>query len=302
MAEVITETHGINLPPRYQIRRIDFSVRDFVIAMGIEGFMLRHASLWKPLLPHPKVGSALRAHACLAGHYDHAIHSGLSFCIVDTQYRYRRPGSAEAGGWLYWDELDPGAADFERRGHKRMLHGMDFPIVCIALAFDAFSQRSYQATADMLELIPLQSQLGAFLKAHEREERRHLLTRDTLCQQEAMDPRPPETWAPTGYGHVLMRSGCVTKPGYERRGLATALNRFVMLEARALGFRGLSVGMGSRSMLRCYVHPPRGCASQVVAHWNFEDIQMYDEEGNVFRPYLGSGMRDGWEVWIDLTG
>ncbi|KAI1335638.1 hypothetical protein F5Y15DRAFT_242737 [Xylariaceae sp. FL0016] len=282
MTEIITDTRGVVLPARYQIRRIDGCIRDWVISMGIEGFMLRDDSLWKPILPYPKVGNALRAFTYLAGHYDHSIYSGLSYCIVDTQYTFRRPESVSVGGWLYWDELDPDSHDFERKGRKKMVYAMDFPIVCIALAFDAFSQRDYQATTDMLQLIPLQSQLGAFLGS--------------------VDPRPYETWGPTDYGQVLIRSGCVTKPGYEGRGLGTALNHFVMLEAKALGYRGLSVGLGNRSILRSYTHAPRGCRAQVLAHWNFEDVQLEDEEGAIIMPYRGTGMRDGWEVWVDLTG
>jgi hypothetical protein len=38
MAGVITDTYGINLPPRYVIRRLDMSTLDWVTALGIDGF------------------------------------------------------------------------------------------------------------------------------------------------------------------------------------------------------------------------------------------------------------------------
>ncbi|KAI1333163.1 hypothetical protein F5Y16DRAFT_4988 [Xylariaceae sp. FL0255] len=293
MAEVMTDTHGIDLPQRYVIRRLDFSVRDWVIAMGIEGFMLRDASLWKPILPHPKTANALRALEKLAGHYEHALASGLCFGIFDTAYVFSRPDSAATGRMLHWrgatSQLDPGRPEFETYGAEQMRAAMDFPLVCVALSFDAFTARDPHATRDMLDLIPLQAQLGSFLTS---------VTGGSSGK--GKDIAAVST--PTGFGQVLVRSGCVTRVGYERQGLATALNRFVMLEAKAWGFRGIKVGMGSETMLRCWMNPPQGCTSQIVAHFDFEEIEMVDEDGNPIRPYLGSGMKDGYEVWCDLTG
>ncbi|KAI8635492.1 hypothetical protein F5Y19DRAFT_12965 [Xylariaceae sp. FL1651] len=291
MSEVITDTHGIALPSRYVVRRLDSSVRDWVIAMGIEGFMLRDASLWKPLLPFPKTANALRGLEKMAGHYQHSISSGFSFGIFDTQYVFSRPESAAARRMLHWranDGLDPGRPEFETYGADQMRDAMDFPLVCIALAFDAFAARDPRATRDMLDLIPLQQQLGAFLGS----------VSENHGTQKGKGNAPG--MEPTDFGQVLIRSGCVTRVGYERQGLATALNRFVMLEAKAWGFRGIKVGMGSESMLRGYMNPPEGCRSEVVAQWDFEDIEMEDEDGNIVRPYVGSGMKEGWEVWCDL--
>ncbi|KAI3322061.1 hypothetical protein HD806DRAFT_545303 [Xylariaceae sp. AK1471] len=291
MSEVITDTHGIILPSRYVIRRLDSSIRDWVIAMGIDGFMLRDASLWKPLLPFPKTANALLGLEKLAGHYQHSISSGHSFGIFDMQYVFSRPAAAAASRMLHWrgnEDLDPGQTEFETYGAEQMRDAMDFPLVCIALAYDAFAPRDPRAARDMLDLIPLQQQLGAFLGSV--SENYGTGKGKALAASE-----------PTGFGQVLVRSGCVTRMGYERQGLATALNRFVMLEAKAWGFRGIKVGIGNPSVLRCYTNPPEGCRTVVVAHWDFEEIEMEDEDGNIIRPYVGSGMKDGWEVWCDLT-
>ncbi|KAI1075688.1 hypothetical protein F5B20DRAFT_585056 [Whalleya microplaca] len=281
MSQLMTNTHGVVLDPRYQIRRVDPSVGDWAKAMGVEGFLLRDATLWKPILPAPKTANALKGFRKLSGHYNHSIMSGHSYAIFDTQYRYRRTQSAAYGGMLYWDELDPRESGFEKHGRRKMLERMDFPMVCIAFAFDAFAPRSESATAKMLDLLPLQSQLGAFLAS--------------------MDPRPMETWAPTDYGQVLIRSGCVTRPGYEGQGLATALNQFVMLEAKWRGFYGINVGMGNASIYRSYMNPPPGVRSEVLSYWDFEEIELVDKRGRKIRPYVGSGMKEGWYIWCDLT-
>jgi hypothetical protein len=256
--------------------------------------VLRDASLWKPLLPFPKTANALRGLDKLARHYQHAIASGLSFGIFDTQYVFSRPAAAAANRMLHWrggdGDLDPGQTEFERYGADQMRAAMDFPLVCMALAYDAFAPRDPRAARDMLDLIPLQRQLGAFLSSVSENYGTGNGKGKVLAASE-----------PTDFGQVLVRSGCVTRMGYEGQGLATALNRFVMLEAKSWGFRGIKVGISNPSVLHCYTNPPRGCRTQVVAHWDFEKIEMEDEDGNIIRPYEGSGMKDGWEVWCDLT-
>lgn len=105
----------------------------------IHGFLLRPSSIWEPLLPEPKAANALRAFSALDGHFSHAIRSGHSYAVVDSEYAFRRPGSAETGGRLYWDELDPGDPDFAAQGGRLMYEGMDFPLV---VSFETYTQAS----------------------------------------------------------------------------------------------------------------------------------------------------------------
>lgn len=58
-----------------------------------------------------------------------AINSGCSYAIVDSEYEFRTPESAEASGCLDWERLDPDDPDFETKGRRLMLEGMDFPVV-----------------------------------------------------------------------------------------------------------------------------------------------------------------------------
>jgi hypothetical protein len=55
----------------------------------------------------------------------------LSIGIFDTQYKYERQPSREAGGALYWHELDATAPDFERDGRQKLAAAMDFSLVWI---------------------------------------------------------------------------------------------------------------------------------------------------------------------------
>jgi hypothetical protein len=260
--------------------------------------VLRDASLWKPLLPFPKTANALAGLEKLSGYYAQAIASGMSFGIFDTQYRFKQPSLAARNQMLHWrgpnSPLDPGQTSFEMYGASQMRDSMDFPLVCMALSVDAFAPGDARARREMLSLIPLQQQLSSFLAS---------LSADSSGGKTKGKHKTSALLTPTDYGQVLVRSGCVTRLGYEGQGLATALNHFVMLEAKAWGFKGIKVALNSASLLRSsYSNPPPGCRTEILAHWDFEDIEMHDEYGTAIRPYLGSGLKDGWEVWCDLAG
>jgi len=260
--------------------------------------VLRDASLWKPLLPFPKTANALAGLEKLSGYYAQAIASGMSFGIFDTQYRFKQPSLAARNQMLHWrgpnSPLDPGQTSFETYGASQMQDSMDFPLVCMALSVDAFASGDARARSGLLDLIPLQQQLSSFLIS---------VSANYGGGKTKGKRKTSASLTLTDYGQVLVRSGCVTRLGYEGQGLATALNHFVMLEAKAGGFRGIKVGVSNASLLRnSYSNPPPGCRTEILAHWNFEDIEMRDEYGTIIRPYLGSGLKDGWEVWCDLTG
>ncbi|KAH6653296.1 hypothetical protein BKA67DRAFT_569123 [Truncatella angustata] len=200
------DTHGISLPSRYSIRPIDATLAPWAKALMVQGFFLR-PSIWEPLLPEPKVANALRAFTALDGHFAHAIDSGLSYAVMDSEYEFRRPESVASGGGLYWSELDPDDANFERDGRDKMLERMDFPMVCLALSVDGYDKKPDEASRALYQFMPLVRELGSYFGQKERES--------------------GETWEPSNMGERMIRSGCVTQPGYEGRGLMTALNHFV---------------------------------------------------------------------------
>lgn len=276
----VADTHGISLPARYTIRPIDASLAEWAKALMVQGFLLR-PSLWQPLLPEPKVASALRAFTAMKGHFEHAINSGLSYAIVDSAYTFQRPESIAAGGGLYWDELDPDDPDFESNGKDKMVDRLDFPLVCIALSVDALDRRPDEATKALYDFMPLVRSLGAYLSERGRESE--------------------HTWEAVEFGELLLRSGCVTKPGYEGQGLMTALNHFVMLEAKARAYKAISVGVGNPTVFRNWLKAPPGCHSRVVARIDVSEIELEDEEGQLIHPYANSDMsKKGWLIWCGL--
>lgn len=127
-----------------------------------------------------------------------------------------------------------------------------------------------------------------------------------------------------------MRNGCITKREYQGRGLMTALNRFIALEARARGFRGLSVGTNSPTVMRSYFFDTdderekrknpmaaAGMRSSLFAHivdlcqYRLEDLGVEgpkdetsgeSKEGKEIYPFRGYDFgRSVWLIWCDLA-
>ena len=261
-----------DLPSRYEIRQITAEHSEWARALIIYGFLLR-TSIWTPLLLEPKTANALRALDKLSDYVDHAVNSGMSYGIFDTEYEYRFPKSEAIGGNLNWRDLDPDDPYLS----LKMIQAMDFPLVSMAMAYDFYYERPLGDIMDILPLHPaMMQQLGK------------------------VDTRPLETWFPKGPGEVVCRTGTVTVPGYERRGLATALCKFMILEMQRRGFRGLMIGAQGRTIHRLHCEPPGNCKSTVLHHYDVEAIELDDADGKKIKPYTASELKEGWLVWLDL--
>lgn len=287
----VADLHGITLPPRYTIRPLDTSVAAWAKALQIEGFMMRESSIWAPLVPAPRAARTLGALEALDGHFAHALAGGMSYGIFDEEYTPRR---GEPG--VYWHELDPGEEDFEHRGPEAMRDAMDFPLVCAALSVDACDPKPAAASEALYECIPLVRPLGRFLAG--------LRAGGAGAGGGPCPGGSGEPWAPARRGELLVRSGCVTRRGYEARGLMGALNRFVLLEARARGFRAVAAGVANPSVYRSWARAPPGCRTRVVARFDVWAIELEDPDnpGRRVRPYVGSAVsREGWLLWCDVN-
>ncbi|KAK8079197.1 hypothetical protein PG994_003004 [Apiospora phragmitis] len=264
-----------------------------------------------------RVNLAGRAFTELDGFHRFLVASGLSYAIFDTEYDFQRAGSATAGGHLYWKDdgllrLGPQRQDGDEDDVAevdRMVEGMDFPLVCHGLSYDEFTPPPAEVQQALHEFYPLRGPVFGYIDRH-------------------LDKRPrdhPDRQPPTAPGRPwYMRHGCITKRGYERRGLMTALNRFIALEARARGFRGLSVGTNSPTVMRSYLFDTdddeekrknpmaaAGMRSSVFAEvedlckYRLEDFGVKGEEGEegkeVF-PFRGYDFkRNVWLMWCDLA-
>ncbi|KAK7951206.1 uncharacterized protein PG986_006934 [Apiospora aurea] len=282
----VQDTHGIQLPPRYTIRPLDAGVIDWAKALAVQGFLLG-PSIWQPLMAAPKTRSALRAFDALHGYYLHAVNSGVSYGVFDSEYEFARPESTSiastsngedasqhesSGGAIYWHELDPDAEpDFETGGGaRRMVEGMDFPLVCVALSCDLAAKPPPEICDALHASFPLQKGVSQFWRDR--------------------DPGPRARGSPRG-------------PARSWPAWVSALNHFVMLDLKARGFRAMNAGIGVPSVYRNWMSAPAGCRSYAYLDVNMWEIEVEDEDGRKVKPYAAdSGVaKEGWLMWCDLN-
>ncbi|KAK7912117.1 hypothetical protein PG985_014598 [Apiospora marii] len=322
----VTNTHGVELPPRYRICLLTEEHTDWVKALYSDGFLLRPTP-WVAMSQAAPPGTssvdlARRAFTELDGFHRYLAGSGLSYAIFDAAYAFARPGSAAVGGRLYWEDdglldtqrrQDGGSNDNSNAEADRMVKGMDFPLVCYGLSFDGFAPPPPEVQRALQAFYPLRGGVFAHIDRH-------------------LDKRPrdhPDRQPLTRPGQVLVRNGCITKREYQGRGLMTALNRFIALEARARGFRGLSVGTNSPTVMRSYFFDPddegeggrnpmaaAGMRSSLFAHvedlfeLRLEDLgvegpkeeEKEEKRGEEIYPFRGYDFnRNVWLIWCDLA-
>ncbi|KAK7957193.1 uncharacterized protein PG986_006415 [Apiospora aurea] len=161
---------------------------------------------------------------------EHQIASGLSLGIFDTEYQYKRPESAAAGGKLWWDPTELSADGDE------LMARMDFPLLSVALAYDGFSP------FDTSRIAPVAQALPDFA--------------ESLHALEARDGRDPAGWKPTGPRQVLMRNATATKLDEGGKGLMRHLAHRIMRQAAEDGFRGIQIEGYHDSVTAGWSNPP----------------------------------------------
>lgn len=210
------------LKPRYEIRRLGPEHLSWAAAIvsHSNGF---YSPVWPNLYPED-VGGRVKGifeaanYLCL-----HQINSGMSFGVFDTEYEYKTEEAKKLGGKLYWDTKEPGIEKEKGREAEgeRLLAQMDFPLVSIALSYDAFNHLDMTKLEPMLALLP-----------------HYGLTFHILGSR---DQRDPASWEPTGPGQVLFRNATSTRHDYEGEGIMGAMARWLMREAAQKGYRGIQI-------------------------------------------------------------
>ncbi|KAK8062260.1 hypothetical protein PG997_014357 [Apiospora hydei] len=318
----VPNTHGVELPARYRICLLTDEYTDWVKALYSDGFLLR-VTMWAAMSRAAPPGTsrvhlALRAFTELDCFHRYLVNSGLSYAIFDTEYAFRRAGSAEAGGRVYWgdDGLLLGAQQQQQQNGDgahgdgddaaevdRLVEGMDFPLVCYGLSHDAFAPHPPAIQKVVNTFYPLREPVFEYIHGQ-------------------LDERPrehPGRRPPAGPCEVLKRNGCITKRGYEGRGLMTALNRFIALEARARGYlfdmddeeeeeeegeekkmvkgKNPMAAAGMRSSFFAYVDD--------FGKFSLADFGVEEEGGKDGRevyPFRGYGCKEkSWTIWCDLA-
>ncbi|KAF2625804.1 hypothetical protein BU25DRAFT_111555 [Macroventuria anomochaeta] len=211
-----------SLKPRYEIRQLEPKHAKWVAAIVAHsnGF---YSPVWPVLYPEKDGKDVIQL--ALDSDYlvMHQINSGLSFGVFDTEYVFKHDESKATEGKLYWDISEPSVKESQglEADAQRLLQQMDFPLVSVALSYDAFN------TLDMSKMESLLAALPHFgLVYHILGER---------------DPRDPESWKPKGPNEVLLRNATSTRRDYEGEGTMAGLARWLMREADARGFRGIQI-------------------------------------------------------------
>ncbi|KAI1654483.1 hypothetical protein F4813DRAFT_210068 [Daldinia decipiens] len=277
----IRNNHGIELSSRYEIRRVTPDLAESISALS---FFTHYfdSPIWNAIYEGRQASEALKAyHACKPFYEmpEMAAKNGLSFCIWDKEFVFKRPESATKGGACYWNDFDIDDPNLEVNGRQRLLDALDFPIVGFGLSFDKFAPGDPKGWEAATKATPLNVPMGKHYEAH--------------------DPRPKGSWEPTATGQVIERVGSGTRHGYYGQGLMKALARFIMLEMKSRGYRAIQINCGAPQMHHVWSNPPKPFRSSTLVTfptWIFE----MEEDGKKVKPYEKSKLPNLYLVWTEL--
>jgi GNAT superfamily N-acetyltransferase len=256
-------TNGRNptyLDPRYEIRQLTVAHIPWAAALVIHSNMF-HSPVWPMIYPDEKTKRLQQGMAATDYLIRHQIESGMSFGIFDKQYDYKRPESALTQGKLYWDPNDV------KSDGASLLQQMDFPLVSVALSYDASNPLDMQRLTVLVEILPLFGTLYGVL--------------------ESLDRRDPTSWKATGPHEVLMRNGTATRPDYEGRGLTRKMANWLMREAADQGYRGIQIETAHDAVTHTWLHPPKPFQAELIAELDMATYEQENEAGKrvcVFEP------------------
>jgi hypothetical protein len=265
-----------SLKPQYEIRKLEPKHAPWACAILIHSNLL-HSPVWPKIYPNNITENVHRSSRAADYLVMHQINSGHSFGVFDTEYKFKREASKATDGKLYWDEKEPSVQ--ETKGldaeSKRLLDQMDFPLVSIALSYDAFDP------LDMAQMEPLIACLPAFGTVyHELEER---------------DTRDPASWQPTAHKQVLFRNATSTRHDYEGQGIVSGMARWLMREADSRGFRGIQIEAMHDAVHYTWANPLPPYKGIVASEFRTESF--VDEDGE--NPFEGAKQRVS-KVYVEL--
>jgi hypothetical protein len=252
---VPTASNPSTLPQRFAIRRLGPEHSDWAKAIVLHS-NLYHSPAWPVLYPE---NITARLHKSFKGAtylIDHQIDSGLSYGVFDTQYEFKRPSSAETGGKLWWDESEASVQDTHglEAESARLLQQMDFPLVSVALSYDAINPLDMAEMGPLIEALPLFGTLYHYL---------HIL-----------DTRNPSIYTSKAAGEVLFRNATSTRQDYVDHHLMSGTARWLMREAALKGFRAIQIEALHDRVTKVWSEPEKPFRGEIVSRvdmGNFED-------------------------------
>lgn len=247
-----------SLNSRYEIRKLGLEHTKWAAAIVIHSNQF-HGPLWTALYPNNITDIVHRAYT--AGDYlwEHQIKSGMSFGVFDTEYKFKRPESEATGGAIYWDPSEPSIQETQGLAAEsaRLLEQMDFPLVGVALSYDAMDKLDYEQMGPLMACLP------------------HFpLLYQILAMRDKRDPNPS---IPKAQGEILMRNATSTRFDYEGNKLMSGLARWLMREADAKGYKGIQIETVHPVVGAVWSNPPAPYKGTVVS--SFHTKEWTDEEG-----------------------
>ncbi|KAI0162195.1 hypothetical protein GGR57DRAFT_453377 [Xylariaceae sp. FL1272] len=282
MGDIISDTYGVPLPSRYEIRRVgpEFEPWLRVLSRYIQLLDTRvFGPMYKNRQPVRKILLENAKNEVKSGTL-HCLKGGMSYAIFDKEYKFKRPESVATGGGVYWHEIDPDEPGLEATGQQRLLDAMDFPPVAMALSFDKADKMPSEAFAENVAFIPefeLQRQV-AEAKA-----------------KPAPDAAIPEK------GEVLVRAGTATRREYTGQGLMKALSHFVMHDAHARGFKRIEIDVIHQATSRLWLNPPLPYRGELVNRLHLKEAEL-EIGGKIIKPFVASEVDYEDEITVHLTG
>ncbi|KAJ5112382.1 hypothetical protein N7532_000427 [Penicillium argentinense] len=246
----------MSLPPRYEIRPLGEEHEEWARAICVHTNCF-HSPLWSTVYPNNKTERLYAAFETAKYLITHQINSGHSLGVFDTEYVFKNPASIPTGGKLYWDTTDKCATE------EQLASQMDFPLVSIAMAYDAIDPLDIAQIEPMIKVLPL------FATVYEK--------------LNTLDPRD-ETWKPSARGQVLMRNATNTVQKYAGQGLMKAAAEELMRRSAKLGFRAIQIESASPAVERVWSKPPEPFRASVVAQFRTEEVEQ-EQDGGVVNPF-----------------
>ncbi|KAF1938734.1 hypothetical protein EJ02DRAFT_457640 [Clathrospora elynae] len=267
-----------SLKPRYEIRKLEAQHLPWAAAVMGHSHAF-HSTVLGVMYPDRDMGVWLQdLYPALQYLVAHQIASGMSFGVFDREYEFKTAEARKAGGKLFWDPNEPSIEKTQGRKAEgmRMLQQMDFPLVSIALSYDAHVPFLAEKMKPLLDAMP---EFGIFYGI--------LAERDT---------RDPASWAATGPGQVLMRNATSTRHDYEGQGIMAALARWLRREAAAKGYRGIQIECMNDAVTHVWSNGVEQPFRATVVS-EFECETWEDEKGKkVFAP----ARQRATKCWVDL--
>lgn len=249
-----------SLKSRYEIRQLQPKHIEWAAAIVSHSNSFC-STVWPYLYPENDGKKAIQLAIDADYLVRHQIDSGLSFGVFDTEYVFKREESRATDGKLYWDLSEPSI--MKEQGLKgesdRLLEQMDFPLVSVALSYDAHN------ALDMSKMTPLLEALPHFGIVY------HVL--------EEGDIRDPESWKPKGPNEVLFRNATSTRQDYEGEGTMAGLARWLMREAAIRGYRGIQIEALADAVIHVWNTAEPPFKGAVVSEFHTDTWK--DEEGKL---------------------